>query len=299
MTTRRTMRLRPRRNTSGAHGSARGDRGGAAWATAGPDEEPDERVDEQPADRGEEQHANAGQHQTKRKAAAGPERAFEPVRERRLVTRRACLPFGGVAGEHADDVVGAARNAAREVARAKVRQDGLLDDVLGDGVGQHALEAVANLDAHLALARRHDEHDAIVLALLPDLPAPAERDAVLLDGLAAQRTQRHDHELVAGLGLERGELRDQLDACAIGEDIGFIDHAPAEHREIDRLRDRGGREGRERERGRDKPRAASAQEFCRVIPGRRAAPDPESITTSVSGYGFRARELRSRPGMTG
>src|SRR5688572_29618586 len=37
---------------------------------------------------------------------------------------------------------------------------------------------------------------------------------------------------------------------------------------------------------------------CAVIPGRREAPDPESILRS-SGYGFRVRSLRSRPGMTG
>jgi hypothetical protein len=34
-----------------------------------------------------------------------------------------------------------------------------------------------------------------------------------------------------------------------------------------------------------------------VIPGRREAADPESILRS-RGYGFRARSLRSRPGMT-
>ena len=35
-----------------------------------------------------------------------------------------------------------------------------------------------------------------------------------------------------------------------------------------------------------------------VIPGRRAAASPESISTNL-GYGFRARGLRPRPGMTG
>src|SRR5262249_28400098 len=56
---------------------------------------------------------------------------------------RALLPFLGVAGEHADDVVDAADDAAGDVVGAKARDDRVLDDELGDGVGERALEAVA------------------------------------------------------------------------------------------------------------------------------------------------------------
>src|SRR5215471_7074785 len=35
-----------------------------------------------------------------------------------------------------------------------------------------------------------------------------------------------------------------------------------------------------------------------VVPGRREAASPEPITTALLGYGFRARVLRTRPGMT-
>src|SRR5215831_11961207 len=39
-------------------------------------------------------------------------------------------------------------------------------------------------------------------------------------------------------------------------------------------------------------------EFRQVIPGRAESAGPESITASAREYGFRVRELRSRPGMT-
>ena len=45
---------------------------------------------------------------------------------------------------------------------------------LETSVGERAFEAVADLDAHLALVRRHDQQHAVVLVLLPDLPVAAE-----------------------------------------------------------------------------------------------------------------------------
>src|SRR6516162_5279103 len=118
---------------------------------------------------------------------------YRAPRRRRIGSLcRALLPFLGVAGEHADDVVDAAGDAARDVIGAKARDDRVLDDELGDGVGEHALETVADLDAHLALAWRHDQQHAVVLALLSDSPAATELDAEILDRGALQRSQRYD-----------------------------------------------------------------------------------------------------------
>ena len=75
-----------------------------------------------------------------------------------------------------------------------------------DRVGERAFEPVADLDAHLALVRRHDQQHAVVLVLLADLPVAAELIAVILDRGALQRLQRDDDELVGGLGFEIGEL---------------------------------------------------------------------------------------------
>ena len=73
------------------------------------------------------------------------------------------LPFRGVGRQHGDDVVDAAGDAAGEIAGLEARRDGVGDDHLRQRVGQRALEAVADLDAHPALVRRDQQQDAVVL----------------------------------------------------------------------------------------------------------------------------------------
>ena len=59
--------------------------------------------------------------------------------------------LGGIALQHHDHVVDGAADAARKIAGAEGRHHGVLDDQLGVEVGQRAFEAVADLDAHLAV----------------------------------------------------------------------------------------------------------------------------------------------------
>src|SRR5262249_16687466 len=120
------------------------------------------------------------------------------------------LPVLGVAGEHLDDVVDAPADAAGEVARLEARQDRILDDQLADRVGERAFQAIADLDADLAIIRRDNQQDAAVLLLLPDAPVAAELIAIVLDRGALQRLQCHDHQLAGGLALELGELAVEL-----------------------------------------------------------------------------------------
>ena len=68
-----------------------------------------------------------------------------------------------------------------KVVGAEARQDRVLDDEAANGVGERAFEAVADLDTHLALVRRHDQQHAVVLVLLADAPLAAELVAVILD----------------------------------------------------------------------------------------------------------------------
>ena len=76
----------------------------------------------------------------------------------------ALLDLGGIAGQHESDVAHAVLDAAGEVALAEARQDRILDDDLGQRIGERALEPAADLDADLALIGRDDEEDAIVAA---------------------------------------------------------------------------------------------------------------------------------------
>src|SRR5262249_23500013 len=140
--------------------------------------------------RADDDHENQTEHDERQDQ--GDYRA--PRRRRIGALRRALLPFLGVTAEHADDVVDAAADAAGDIVGAKARDDRVLDDELGDGVGERALEAVAHLDAHLALAWHHDQQHAVVGVLLPDSPAAAELDAEVLDRGPLQRFQGYDHE---------------------------------------------------------------------------------------------------------
>ncbi len=54
-------------------------------------------------------------------------------------------------------------DAAAEIAGLEARRDRVGDDDLRQRVGQRAFEAVADLDAHLALVRRDQQQHAVVL----------------------------------------------------------------------------------------------------------------------------------------
>ncbi len=116
------------------------------------------------------------------------------------------LPLGRVGRERGDDVVDAPRHAAVEVAGLEAGRDGVGDDQARDGVGQRALEAVADLDAHPPFLRRDQEQGAVVLLSLAELPETEQLVGVRLDLLAIERRDGRDHELDAGLLLEVGEL---------------------------------------------------------------------------------------------
>ena len=99
----------------------------------------------------------------------------------------------------------------------------LVDDAIGGRVGQRALEAVADLDAHLAvvLARRAAATPSSTL-LAAELPVLDDADRILLDLLGLRG--RHDqHRDLAALALleRRAALLERCDlvgpsACRSG-----------------------------------------------------------------------------------
>src|SRR5262249_22820109 len=135
--------------------------------------------------------------------------AEEARDQRRMRARRTALIFGRFAAEHLNDLFGARHDAARHIVLAEQRQDPLLDDELRHCVGKLALQPIADLDPHLALGRRDDQQDAVVLSLLADLPGTAETHAVVLDAASFERFDRDDHELTRGLRFEIRKLARQ------------------------------------------------------------------------------------------
>ena len=86
--------------------------------------------------------------------------------------RRSCRAAGSVAAPSSSATIAphAALDAAVEVVALELRRHLVADDAARHRVRQRAFEAVADLDAHLAVLRRDDDEHAVVLALLAELP---------------------------------------------------------------------------------------------------------------------------------
>ena len=80
---------------------------------------------------------------------------------------------------------------------AKMRPHDVVQDLSRAGVGEAALEAVADLDAHAALLPRHDEEHAVVDVLPAELPRLEDPHRVVLDRVALEAVDREDGDLGA------------------------------------------------------------------------------------------------------
>ena len=164
------------------------------------------------------------------------------VEQRRLAlgahVGRLGLPFGRVGGEGGDDVVDAAGDAAVEIASLESGRDRVGNDDAGDGVGQRALEAVADLDAHPSLVRRDQEENAVVLFRLAQFPGAEELIGVGLDLLAAERGHGRHDQLNPGLLLEIGELALEVGGGDGRKDLRLVDHPSGERGEACRRKRR-------------------------------------------------------------
>src|SRR5215468_173751 len=166
------------------------------------------------------------------------EHAREDIDETRLVVRPlfgARLPFFGIDRHGLDDIVDPATDAAGEIIDPKARNDGVLYDELRYRVGERSLEAVTDLDAHLAFIRRHDEQRTGILLFLSDLPMTPELVTVILDRGALERLDRDHDKLPSGLGLELGELALERGLGRRLENSGIVDHTAGELRKTERI----------------------------------------------------------------
>ena len=71
-----------------------------------------------------------------------------------------------------DETQDTVADAAGIVVLAKARSEVVANHLPGEAVRQHALEAVADLDAHLAIVRRDQYEHAVVLASPARRPIP-------------------------------------------------------------------------------------------------------------------------------
>ena len=157
---------------------------------------------------------------------------------RRGVRRRVPPPC-----EQRHDRRDAALDAAVVIVVLELGRHLVADDAARDRIGQRALEAVADLDAHLAILGRHDHQHAVVLALSARASTRRRRRLAYSSTLSpSDRGHRQHHDLVGGLVLVR--LHERRDALAHWrrEDLGIVDDASGQVRHVGRER-RGCRDG--------------------------------------------------------
>ena len=148
-------------------------------------------------------------------------------------------------GDHALD---AGRDAAREVALAKARRDGLVDDAAGDEIRERALETAADLDAKRAVLHGDQEQRAVVRLLAPELPRVDHADRVLLDLFRLCGRDDQHRDLRALSRLEVRELRLEARALRARQGAGEVGDTRCERRNgLPILRRRSGRSGSERD----------------------------------------------------
>ena len=120
-----------------------------------------------------------------------------------------------LAVDHPDHAVDAGGNAAGKIAGLEFRRDVLVDDALGGGVGERALEPVADLDAKVTIVLGNDQQRAVVDLLAPDLPGFGDPDRELLDGflIGGRHDQHRDLAALPRLQIPQ-RLRQRGDVAA-------------------------------------------------------------------------------------
>ena len=136
---------------------------------------------------------------------------------------------GGAAGAFVfafyggEDCVDAIAEALVVVALFEVRGDLSVDDVFGGGVGDHAFEAVADLEEHFAVVGEDEEDGAVVLAFHADVPGLGDADCVIGDvGVGLHFGVDDDADLVGGVAFDLFELAVEVVGGLGGGDVGLV-----------------------------------------------------------------------------
>ena len=114
----------------------------------------------------------------------------------------------------------ACRQAAVEVAGLETRRDLLVNDAFAKRIGQDAFQSVADLQKHLVVLHKNEEHRPVVFVLLPHLPRPRHAHGVIVNGrIRLHLRENGHHDLVGALALEIFQRLVQLRRRAGGDDV--------------------------------------------------------------------------------
>src|SRR5262249_54984386 len=105
-----------------------------------------------------------------------------------------------------DDPDAGRRGPARVRLLAERREEPLLEDAAGEGVGEPVLEAVPDLDPRLPVGEGDQEENAVVLPLLAETPTLVESVGEVLDRFSVEGREDRDDDLGRALPLVAREL---------------------------------------------------------------------------------------------
>ena len=91
-------------------------------------------------------------------------------------------------------------------------------------VGDDALQAVADLDAHFLLVRSDDQNDAVITLRIAQRPFPAKAIAIVGNVVTLEIGDRRDHELTLVALLERVQLFGQSGFGCVIDDVRSVHH---------------------------------------------------------------------------
>ena len=138
--------------------------------------------------------------------------------------------------DHAHYAVHAGADAAVEVALAEARHDVVVDDALRDGVGQHALQAIADLEFQPPIILGDHQQHAVVHPFAAELPRLLDAHRVLLDGLGLRAGHDEHGELRAFARLELGEGLLERGVLRGVQRAGEVRDAALQRRHVERPR---------------------------------------------------------------
>ena len=137
--------------------------------------------------------------------------------------------------DQAGQLRGGVEDAAAVIAGAEFRRQILLDEAIGDGVGNRAFQSVTRLDAHAAVFLGHDQEHRVVHTFAPQLPLVEHALGVLLDGFGLG-AGHHQHLQLAALALLQGQrLLFQLLFLFRAQCAGSVHHRRGQRRNRRRL----------------------------------------------------------------
>ena len=139
----------------------------------------------------------------------------------------------GFTVDQPDDAVGARIDASLEIPLLERRDDFLLDDALGDRIGNRAFEPVADLDADFPVILGDQQQHAVVHPSASEPPLLEDADCILLDSLGLRRGHQQHCDLAALARFQRRELLLERGAFAGAEGRGEVGDAGFERRDRD------------------------------------------------------------------